>query len=284
MRAGLQVSGGVGKSRSRHLRVASLVSFASSTRRVLSVRFSILIACFLCLDCFAQRQRDLRTPPLDPVQAQKEAEELVLRILSQKPDQSITNTGVLKISDPDRTERNIPVRIDTVSTPTNWFNVYVTRGAQNVRLTVTHAVGRPNEYLISDPADSLPRKLFGNEAMVPFAGSDFWLADLGLEFLSWPKQRLLKKEMRHSRFCQVLESANPRPVAGGYARVVSWIENEEPYGVVHADAYDSRDKRLKEFDPTKVEKVEGVYQLKTMQMRNLKSRSNTIIEFDLSTQ
>jgi hypothetical protein len=66
--------------------------------------------------------------------------------------------------------------------------------------------------------------------MAPFTGSDFWIADLGLDFLHWPKQRLLRKEMRHSKSCEVLESVNPQSVPGGYARVVSWIMIERPHG------------------------------------------------------
>ena len=27
--------------------------------------------------------------------------------------------------------------------------------------------------------------------MTPFAGSDFWVADLGLEFFHWPEQKVL---------------------------------------------------------------------------------------------
>ena len=108
--------------------------------------------------------------------------------------------------------------------------------------------------------------------MMPFAGSDFWMADLGLEFLHWPQQRLLRKEMRHSKSCNVLESVNPQPVPGGYARVVSWIMIDTPHGIVHADAYDAQGERIKQFDPKNLEKVQGEYQLEAMEMRNAESR------------
>jgi hypothetical protein len=118
--------------------------------------------------------------------------------------------------------------------------------------------------------------------MIPFAGSDFWVADLGLEFLHWPKQRLMAKEMRHSKSCDRLESINPYPVPGGYARVESWIIIERPHGIVHADAYDSKGKLLKFFDPTALEKVQGEYQLEEMEIKNKKTGSCTWIKFNLS--
>ena len=120
--------------------------------------------------------------------------------------------------------------------------------------------------------------------MIPFAGSDFWVADLGLEFLHWPHQRLLKKEMRHSKSCDVLESVNPAPVPGGYARVVSWIIIESPHGIVHADAYDAGGELLKRFDPTALEKVQGEYQLEEMEIRNRKTDTRTWIKFNLARE
>ena len=69
------------------------------------------------------------------------------------------------------------------------------------------------------------------------ARSEGELADLGLEFLHWPQQRVLRYEMRRSKSCEVLESLNPQPVPGGYARVVSWVITESPHGIVHAAAY-----------------------------------------------
>jgi hypothetical protein len=128
-----------------------------------------------------------------------------------------------------------------------------------------------------------PSKILSSEELtLPFAGSDFFVSDLGLEFLQWPQQRLLKKEMRRSRFCDVLESTNPRPGKDGYSRVVSWVELEQPHGIVHADAYDAGGKIIKRFDPTEFEKVQGQYQLQEMEIRNIKTGSRTRIEFDLS--
>ena len=126
-----------------------------------------------------------------------------------------------------------------------------------------------------------PKKLTEEQLMMPFAGSDFWVADLGLEFLHWPQQRVLRKEMRKGQACDVLESSNPHPVPGGYARVLSWIGTSHPNDtvLVHADAFDNRGKLLKQFDPKKLEKVNGAYQLESMEMYNEKTGSRTVIEF-----
>jgi hypothetical protein len=122
--------------------------------------------------------------------------------------------------------------------------------------------------------------LSGNDLLHPFAHSDFWIADLGLEFFHWPEQKTLKKETRKTRSCNVLESTNPNPSTNNYSRVVSWID-EESGGIVHAEAFDAQNKLLKEFDPKSFKKVNGQWELQEMQIRNVQTASRSRIEFDL---
>jgi hypothetical protein len=254
--------------------------------------FQSLLSLLVCSSvCLGQRQNEPRPPPLDPVQAEKEARALVAELLAQKPEQNTTNTGRVKIRDAAGNEREIPVRFEITATPTNWASVYETlapeSGPSGMKLTVIHADQRPNQYRLTGPAEpgatnAVARELAPDQTMIPFAGSDFWVADLGLEFLYWPRQRLLRKEMRHSKSCDVLESIDPQPVPGGYSRVVSWFMIEKPHGLVHADAYNAKGERMKEFDPTNLEKIQGDYQLEEMEMRNRKTGSHTWIKFNLS--
>ncbi len=115
----------------------------------------------------------------------------------------------------------------------------------------------------------------------PFANSDFWIADLGLEFFHWPQQKVLKHESKRTRACTVLESTNPNPVLGSYSRVVTWIDNES-HAIIYAEAYDVNNKLLKEFNPKKVKKVNGQWELEEMDIRNVQTGSRTWITFDLS--
>src|SRR6185503_9984256 len=113
-----------------------------------------------------------------------------------------------------------------------------------------------------------------------FAGSDFWLMDLGLEFLYWPQQRALRAEMMRSRPCRVLESVTPQPSPGSYARVLSWIDNESG-GVLQAEAYDRQGKLLKKFSLGRIREVRGQWRLQEMRIRNAQTRQQTELKFDL---
>ena len=235
-------------------------------------------------------------PPLPPAEAARQGKALVTDLLSRTPTQNGAVSGILKIRKAQGLWTGVPIRFDTLASTTNWKSIYTTAGTNRLTcLLVIHETNGPNAYYyrtnISYPSPSamevastrpfLKQGAVAAEAvMVPFAGSDFWLADLGLEFFHWPEQRLLKSEMRRSRSCRVLQSVNPNPAPGAYSYVNSWIDIESG-GIVFAEAYDFKGKLLKEFSPKDFEKVQGQWQLKEMQINNRQTGSSTRIEFDL---
>ncbi len=194
---------------------------------------------------------------------------------------------LLIIADSNDKERRVPVRFQVVCTETNFSNTYESAPAPGassaMKLSIVHTDGRPNEYWLSQPPQAAPKKLTPAELSLPFAGSDFWAADLGLEFLHWPEQRVIRSEMRRYVFCKRLESVNPHPAPGGYSKIVSWIGANRPEELVlvHADAYDAKGKLLKQFDPKKLEKINGVRELEEMEIRNRQADTHTIIKFQL---
>ena len=242
--------------------------------------------------CFGQRNAEPRPALLDAARGEREGRALVAKLLAQKPEQNVTNTGWVRIREASGKRREIPARFEVYATPTNWVSVYETLasadGPGGTRLTVVHTGGQPNRYELVEPGaacvtNAVVKALTPEQTMVPFAGSDFWVADLGLEFLHWPVQRVLKIEMRRGKSCKVLESVNGQPVPGGYARVESWVMTESPHGIVHAEAYDAQGDRLKQFDPKSLEKVQGEYQLEEMEMGSRKG-TRTVIKFELGRE
>ena len=116
----------------------------------------------------------------------------------------------------------------------------------------------------------------------PFANSDFWLCDLGLEFFHWPAQKVLPKStnLKRGRAYTLLESTNPNPATNGYSRVLTWIDQESG-GILEAEAYDYHGKLLKDFAPKSFKKVNGQWELSEMEIRNVQTGSRTRLEFDL---
>lgn len=211
--------------------------------------------------------------------AQFDGSELARQLLLQSPAENSTLKGVLRIR-ANRKTAEIPVSVQAVVTDTGWESIYQTAPGTNgpapVRLVVMHRGTNASRYELDG------KGIAAADAEVPFAGTDFWLSDLGLEFLHWPQQRVLKKEFRRNCACTVLESVNPAPKPGGYTRVVSWIDQQSG-GIVQAEAYDGK-KRLKYFAPKDFKKVNGRWQLQEMQIENVRTDSRTRLEFDLDPE
>jgi hypothetical protein len=230
---------------------------------------------------------EVRSQPivLSPAEAAKQGPPLAREILSLAPSANFTNVGVLKVRAARDRISQIPIRFKTVTNAMNWSTLYESTASTNfVSLLITYGSGQTNRYEFLEFNDRLtqqPRILAGNGTMVPFAGSDFWVADLGLEFLNWPAQRLLRKEIRRGQSCAVLESINPHAAPGAYSRVLSWIDIDTD-GIINAEAYDSKGKLLKEFAVTSLKKVRGQMELKGMEISNRQTGSRTTLEFDLA--
>lgn len=224
-----------------------------------------------------------KRPGLDQAVALEEGRARISELLSRQPTEKSINTGVLHIREPNRKWRQVPITFSIKPGLTNWISTYEAKVTDPVpgtfKLVVRGQPGRPNKYELTRPGVE-PRTLAGNETMIPFAGSDFWIADLGLEFFHWPTQLFLRNEIRRGQSSDVIESINPNPAPGAYSRVLTWVDVDTG-GIVHAEAFDSNNRLLKVFDPKSFEKVEGQWQLEEMEIANRQANTRSRIQFKL---
>jgi len=223
--------------------------------------------------------------------AEIQGRQLAQQLCEARPVASFTNTGVLQIRDSNGNRTNYSMTCEILLTPslrltksgTDWGIVYTSSALKpwDEHLAIGHVYRSPNYYehyassVIS--ARTLPTSEFS-----PFANSDFWLCDLGLEFFHWPGQKVLPHTttLKRGREYTLLESTNPNPTTNGYSRVVSWIDKETG-GILEAEAYDATGKLLKDFAPKSFKKVNGQWELQEMEIRNVQTGSRTRLEFDL---
>jgi hypothetical protein len=222
-----------------------------------------------------------------------EGQNLAAELRDQPPAEALATQGRLRRRDPEgKWGDPLLVRMDVTPAGNGWNSIYrafALDGKPIETLAVRHTIGRPNQYDrwtgqdVAKLGAAPTASLVGPGAALPFASSDFWLTDLGLEFLHWPQQRILKNEMRKGRSCKVLESLAPDPQAGGYARVLSWIDIEHR-GLLRAEAYDAKRRLIKEFSIGNFKKVNGRWQLKSMEIRNEATDARTRLEFELEIE
>jgi hypothetical protein len=264
-------------------------------------RIAALAVLFLALGATAQTTNALSDTEI-------RGRQLAQQLCEMRPTENFTNAGLLKVRGKDGKQFEVPVTFRTELTPATWQTIYtaelnyagVEMAGAPYAVKISHHI-ETNEYeatvlflssLISEGRATYigsitPGKEFLKFPPVrlenPFAGSDFWLCDLGLEFFHWPDQDILRGETMSGRFCKVLESTNPNPATNGYSRVVSWIDNESS-GIVQAKAYDAKGKLLKSFFPKDIKKVDGQWQVGSMTIDNIQTGSRTTLKFDLKAK
>jgi hypothetical protein len=254
-------------------------------RRVRSVVLPACLACSIFLARAVPPGHELAPPTPEELAA---GQALARQIRSAAPAENSQINATLIITAGGAT-REIPVACRVVVRATNWETDYDTAATAQTgaeRLEVIHTTNGPNQYLYArapSPSAPLPdlAPIAPADANIPLAGSDFSLADLGLEFLHWPVQRQLKDEPRNGEPCYVLQSENPR--GGEIVRVRSDIDKQ--YGAPSlVYAYDSHSNVVKYFSigGSSLRKINGRWQLEKMDIRNKKTGSHTELKFDLN--
>jgi len=250
-------------------------------RRMCRLGGQILLLSWV-LPVLSQQNAALSTAPI--LNPEKQGAELAARLRDAAPVEPDEFKGTLEIIAHDETITTIPIVSRITPGPSNWTVVYVASGPRaKEELVITHAAGHANVYTLRTNVAPGTTNLAVETApsgVRPFAGSDFWVGDLGLEFLHWSGQRVLTNEMRSSRSCWVLESTNASALPGGYGRVLSWVDVEHS-GILRADAYAPGGKLLKEFRLGDMRKIDGRYQLESMTMKTRLTDSETKLKFDL---
>jgi hypothetical protein len=232
----------------------------------------------LAVSAFAQGTKSLPSAAPDE---KIDAAALIKEVLANAPKSHRQMMGLLKIRAEDGSHREVPLKWMVRLVGEEWHDIYQTPDKGSIPqqvLIVMHRQDATNRYEYQIEEKAVPN--IATNLFSPFATSDFWLADLGLEFLHWPNPKHVKTEMRKHRPCYVIETVNPHPENGGYARVLSWIDTEYG-GLIRAEGYTADKKLLKEFQLAGFTKVDGRWQVKAMTIRNDQTDTNTRLEFDL---
>ena len=235
--------------------------------------------------------------PLEPAPAvELDGHGLAMQLSSMEPVESSEIHGTLCIK-LKRKHSEAPFVCKVIRRDTTWDSVFQAQATEKIAaetLVIIHTPGAPNRYLYAkaqSPTNTLvePQPISAEKAAVTaFAGSDYSLADLGLDFLQWTSQERLRGRTRLNRACYVLESRNDH--APEVVRVRSFIDREYAGtlgsqgfpAILVVEAYNSKNEMIKEFSlhGSSFKKVDGRYRLEQMEITNLKTGSQTTMKFD----
>lgn len=218
--------------------------------------------------------------------AEIQGHQLAQQLCDGQPAGNLTNTGILKVDKKNSSRIKVLVTFKTIVASDSWNGLFRAdlTNEWSEEYGILHKDNSANIYVNNAESSIVQTPFSDSKKYTPFAQSDFWLADLGLEFFHWPQQKILPKTtpLRRGRAYTLLESTNPDPSTNGYSRVLSWIDKESG-GILEAEAYDFNGKLLKVFAPKSFKKVNGQWELQEMEIRNVQTGSRTRLEFDLKT-
>lgn len=254
-------------------------SLAFNPRRPL---LPLMVACITALMAFVPFSRAADASGADLT----EGAALAAELRTARPSHSFTNAAVLHRRSADGKRTQVPLRIETHVPPVgdDWTVTYRAAPSGNAggeTLILHYQPGQLPDRQQARGGTSATAPIGPNEA---FAGTDFSVSDLALEFLHWPEQKVIRRdrpEMRKGRPCRILESSRPATggATAGPVRVRSWIDLEHKQPLM-AEAYDARGTLIKAFSVGSVKKVDGVWQLKDFEIVDEQAGTLTRLEFD----
>ena len=198
-----------------------------------------------------------------------------IRELVPEKNMEIRATMEVIVREGKRLNTDVVIQVEKLG-QAEWQTTYTIKRDEEISeyWRVSHGVGQRNRY---EKKSGLPK---GVEIYYSLAGSSFFIADLGTDFLHWPTQVVLKTQRRKSRLCYVIESRNANPAKGEYHRVVSWVDKKTG-GILLADIYTEDPKPVKRFAVKGLTKKDGQWQVDEMEMRDTKTGERSRLHFHL---
>lgn len=126
-----------------------------------------------------------------------------------------------------------------------------------------------------------------NKVAAPIAGTDVSYEDLALKFLYWKNPRIVGEEKLNGQLCWRLHVNNPDR-AGRYREISVWVTKKQR-ALMRVVGYGVRPEggnppAIKQFEITKVMKVNDVYTVKTMKVSSFGNNNRvngiTYIDFE----
>ena len=200
---------------------------------------------------------------------------LMQRVLANRPAISLWLEAELTVQ--RRVADSFGLRIFLNGDPSRLRTVYRVTGPEEAAGTTVLMI-EDGDTWVCDKGRTEPRKLAPSERTVPFLGGDFAYEDLELAFLRWPNHKFIRESRRLGFDCWVIESTPAADAPSQYRRVLMWVDKQY-LAVVIAEAYDAKNKLLKNFEVKSVRKLDdkGHYIVGQIALENVQKKSRTVL-------
>ncbi len=204
-----------------------------------------------------------------------DAAAIMKRVLVNRPAFSLWLEAELTVQ--RRTADSYDLNIFLNGDPDRLRTVYRVTGPEEAAGTTVLMI-EDGDTWVCDKGKTEPRKLAPAERAAPFLGGDFGYEDLELAFLRWPNHKFIREIRRLGFDCWVIEGTPAPDAPSQYRRVLMWVDKQY-MAVVIAEAYDAKNKLLKNFEVKSVRKLDdkGHYIVGQIALENVQKKSRTVL-------
>jgi len=145
-------------------------------------------------------------------------------------------------------------------------------------LSWIYSDGKADDQWIYLPALNRVRRISSDGQNESFMGSDFTYDDMGGRHPSEDTHTILRKETVDGQDCYVVQSV-PNSPGGDFSKTLSWIIKDEWIGL-KKEYYDTKQNLTKTLTINAYDKVDGIWVISDMTMRNLAKKTSTTIKME----
>lgn len=139
-------------------------------------------------------------------------------------------------------------------------------------------IGKDDDKWLYLPAMKKTRRISGSSAKKDyFMGSDFTYDDMGSRNVDEVTHNLIGEETLDGQKCWKLEST-PKDNRDIYSKKIAWIR-QDCLMPVKVEFYDKMGNLQRRLEMSNIEKVDGFWVAKKMQMTNVQTEHQTVLEF-----
>ena len=142
-------------------------------------------------------------------------------------------------------------------------------------LSYSYADGKKDDQWIYLPALGRVRRIASDKSNESFMGSDFTYDDMGARHPSADTHSILREETIDGWSCYVVESVPVDPNSE-FAKTISWVIKDEWIGL-KKEFLDTKGSVIRELTIDDYEKIDDIWVITDMTMRNLQKNTSTRI-------
>jgi outer membrane lipoprotein-sorting protein len=145
-------------------------------------------------------------------------------------------------------------------------------------LSYSYSDGKMDDQWIYLPALGRVRRIASDKSNESFMGSDFTYDDMGARHPLSDTHTILREEVVDGWDCYVVESI-PKESHDEFTKTISWVIKNEWIGL-KKEYLDSKGSVVRTLTIDEYEKIDSIWVITDMTMKNLKKQTSTRIEMD----